>query len=267
MDERSLFAAIGGVDETYLQELEYPQTRRLPRHFGLIAAVLALLLTACAAPAILQHFDALKDGNIQPTQRDIKLTDLFENPEQHVTQYKADAFTFSDTVIIQLNRAEDAPETIAQPCIPEKLRDYVTIESIRLTDTVLSLELSAKVPKYGRIYGLLYQQHIIPEDGLAQISGILEPGFWEETFTTYGDISVMEITGNTTFEDEEGNIIMDEAGKLPRIHTKHIFWSDGHYLFCLKLPVTYNIPVTSLEEIVTSLTPVDDISEYLPKNS
>lgn len=267
MDECSLFAAIGGVDETYLQELEHPQTRRLSRHFGLIAAVLALLLTACAAPVILRHFDALKDGGIQSTQQDVKWNDLFENPEQHISPYKSDTFTFSDTVILRVNRAEDAPQTITQHYLPESLLDYTTLESINSTDAVLSLELSAKVPKYGRVYGLLYQQRIIPEGGRVEVPGILEPGFWEETFTTYGDISAMEITGDTTYEDENGNIILEEGGRLPRIFTKHVFWSDGHYLFCLKIPITYGIPITALEEIVTSLTPVDDISEYLPKNS
>lgn len=267
MDEHSLFAAVGGVEDAYLLELEQPGIRRLPRRFGLIAAVLALLLTACTAPVILRHFDALKDGNIQSTRQDVNWNDLFENPEQHISPYKSDTYTFSDTVILQVDRAEDAPQTITQHYLPESLMDYVTLESINTTDAVLSLELSAKVPKYGRVYGLLYQQHIIPEDGRVEVPGILEPGFWEETFTTYGDISAMEITGDTTYEDENGNVILEEGGRLPRIFTKHVFWSDGHYLFCLKIPITYGIPITALEEIITSLIPVEDIFEYLPKKS
>jgi len=50
MNEQTLFTAIGGADDAYLLELEQPKLRRLPRHFGLIAAMLTLLLTACAAP-------------------------------------------------------------------------------------------------------------------------------------------------------------------------------------------------------------------------
>ena len=56
MDELDIFAAIGGVDEKLLTEAP----RRLPRRWGLIAAVLALaVLTACAAPVVIRSFTAV----------------------------------------------------------------------------------------------------------------------------------------------------------------------------------------------------------------
>ena len=62
MKEYDLFAAVGGVDDRFLEELEQTPARRLPRHFGLIAALIALLLTACAAPAVIQSFDKVRSG-------------------------------------------------------------------------------------------------------------------------------------------------------------------------------------------------------------
>ena len=73
MNEQTLFTAIGTVDDAYLLELDQPKVRRLPRHFGLIAAMLALLLTACAAPAILQHFDALFAAGIGDDKADTSI--------------------------------------------------------------------------------------------------------------------------------------------------------------------------------------------------
>lgn len=260
MDEHTLFTAIGNVEDTYLLELEQPKRLHLPKHFGLIAAMLALLLTACAAPAILQHFDALQSGGIVNNEYTVTWDELWENPEAHFVDGDY-IILHPNTVALDVTVAEDAPETLTQPCLPLALLDYTSIETCTQTETSLSLELSAKVPRYGHIRGILYQQHVLPKDGSIEIENFVDAGIMKENMKTYGDISALEIEGSTCYP------LIASPREQPAIYTKHIFWSDGHYLYALKIPITYNLPITAVESIVTSLTPIEDISEYLPNNS
>ena len=52
MKEETLFDAIGAVEDRFLKELEEIPVRRLPKHFGLAAALIALLLTAATGIAV-----------------------------------------------------------------------------------------------------------------------------------------------------------------------------------------------------------------------
>lgn len=260
MREHDLFTAIGEIDDIYLLELEQSKIRRLPKHFGLIAAIFVLLLTACAAPAILQHFDALQSGGIVNNEHTVTWDELWENPDAHAVDGDY-IILHPSTVAMDVTVAEDAPETLVHPCLPLGLLDYASIENGALTETSLSLELSTKIPRYGTIRGLYYQQHVLPKDGHVELENFVGSGVMKENLKTYGDISTLEVEGKTCYP------LLDSPREQPAVYTKHIFWSDGHYLYCLKLPITYNLPVTAVDGIVTSLTPIEDISDYLPNNS
>lgn len=256
MDNQELFSAIGNVDDLYLLELEQPKLRRLPKHFGLIAAMIALLLTACAAPAIAQHFDALQSGGIVNNEFTVTWDELWENPESHVAN--GDYIVLHpNTIALDVAVSENAPETLSQLYLPLSLLDHAAIETGAHTETSLSLELSIKVPRYGKVRGVLYQQHVLPKDGHIELNNFVDSGIMKENMKTYGNISVLEIEGNTCYP------LLDSPRMQSAFYTKHIFWSDGNYLFCLKLPVTYYLPVTEVEGIVTSLTAVEDITQYL----
>ena len=263
MREQDLMAAIGDIDDIYLLELEQPNIRRLPKHFGLIAAILTLMLTACAAPVILQNFTALQNGGIVDNEHTITWAELWENPEEHIVNGNY-IILHPNTVALEVTVSEDAPETLVQPCLPLTLLDYASIETCTISETQLSLTLSTKVPQYGQIRGILYQQRILPENGHIEVDSFVGPGLWNEGMKTYGSISVLEIDGNTSYEQTASEPALEQPSYTGHIYTKHIFWSDGNYLYCLKLPITYSLPVTAVEDIVTSLTAVEDITQYLP---
>lgn len=257
MNEQTLFTAIGTVDDTYLLELDQPKVRRLPRHFGLIAAMLALLLTACAAPAILQHFDALQSGSILQNENTVTWDELWEDPDAHFVEGNY-IILQPNTVALNVTVAENAPEALDQPCLPLDLLDYVSILNGTLTETSLCLEFTGKIPQHGQIRGIFYQQHVLPEDGHIEVENFVDAGIMSENMKTYGDISALEIEGRICYP------LLDNPREQPAVYTKHIFWSDGHYLYALKLPISFYLPITAVEDIITSLTPVEDISQYLP---
>lgn len=257
MNEQTLFNAIGGVEDSYLLELEQHKVRSLPKHFGLIAAMLALFLTACAAPAILQHFDALQSGGIVQNEYTVTWDDLWEDPDAHFVKGNY-IILQPNTVALNVTVSENAPESLEQPCLPFALLDHVSILNGTLTETSLSLEFSGKIPQYGQIRGIFYQQHVLPKDGRIEVENFVDAGLMSENMKTYGDISALEIEGRTCYP------LLDNPREQPAIYTKHIFWSDGYYLYALKLPISFYLPVTVVEDIVTSMTPVEDITEYLP---
>lgn len=255
MKEQDLFSAIGGVEDRFLEELEQPAVSRLPRHFGLIAAILALLLTACAAPAIIRNFRAVKVGSIVESDQDLVWEEIWSDSQGHVLKVDTDRFSTSKTVSLEVAVSPDAPQTIETRYIPLKLLDYCTIEDVIDEETIFSLALSMNLPKAGRSSGILFQQHVLTEDGSMKIEGVLDRGLWETESKTYGDISVLEISGDVFYSGSKDSSL---------VYTKHLFWSDGYYLYCLKIPITYPLNITKVEEILTSLTAVEDITEYSP---
>lgn len=256
MNNHDLLTAIGHVPEEYLPELEACHVRRLPKRFGLIAAAVALLLTACAGPALAQHFDALQSGSIINNESVRTWDELWENPDAHWME--GDYIILRPgTVCIDVAVAENAPKILEKPCLPLALLEYTSTEAGSLSETSLSMEFSMKVPRHGMVRGIFYQQHILPEDGHIELDDFVDFGIMKEQMKTYGSISVLEIEGDTCYP------LLDDPRVQPAIFTKHLFWSDGYYLYCLKLPITYNLPVSAVEEIIISLAAVDDISRYI----
>lgn len=259
MKEHDLLAAVGGVDDRFLEELEQTPARRLPRHFGLIAALIALLLTACAAPAVIQSFDKVRSGKRAE-----------EGGGYQIRRYSAGSKTEEDSyfvftgVSLEVDVAPDAPDTIETRYLPLELLEYCRMEEYSETETELSVMLSMKVPEYDRAYGICYRQYVLPKDGNVQIEGILDSLEWEASTKTYGDVTAMEFQGLASYRNSDGDLLLYDGNYLALILTKQIFWSDGNYLYYLKFPITYRINDDVIEKIVTSLTAVEGISEYLP---
>ena len=275
MDERSLFAAIGGVDEIYLQELEHPKIHRLPRHFGLIAAVLALLLTACAAPAVMRTFDKLQTGKVADNGQGYRGSYFQFIPGEGWSEEMA--YFIPSDVELEISVDPEAPGRIETRYLPTELLAHCRVEACTDTDTEFSLSLSMEAPGNARAYGIYYRQYALPEDGrmvipdvfgseLRRMALLEEQTELQPSFRTYGDISALEYSGEFEYENADGDTICYN-NRVAKFHTKYLFWSDGFYLYCMKLPVIYPLRITEVERIVTGLTAAEDISAYLPELS
>lgn len=262
MNEHDLFRAIGHADDAFLLEIAKPKPRRLPKQFGLITAVLALVLTACAAPVVIRSFDKVQGGNIVTSGQDMELTTIIRKDG---TTVETRPIYTSGTVSLEVTPAEDAPETIEEAYFPLKLLDHCTIESYTEEETVISAELSMNAPKHMTVHDILYQQHVLPKDGKIEVEGIVGTGPWTQEEKTYGNISTIQFSGKWSLyctDRETGELIT--GWETPNSTIFHIFWSDGMYLYCVKLPIIGSITASAIEEILTSLTAVEDITPYLP---
>lgn len=278
MKEYQLFEAIDGVEDRFLQELEESPVRHLPRRFGLAAALIALMLTACAAPVVARNLSALKEASIVRTEEDIDFEQLHK--EQHggsVEIMGPSVLYMSEKVALEVETADELPQTMETYYLPVKLMELCQVENWEVSDTVLTVELSIETKnlKDGRpngpvyrqpmqAYGLVYQQQLLPEDGKVESEGVLGKGMWDQMERTFGDISVVEFSGRWTVD------VMDlETQKLihGRINARirHIFWSDGVYLYGLRLvsvpPLNTEV---KLQDILDSMTAVEDLSAWLP---
>lgn len=256
MKEYRLFEAVGGAEERFLRELEETPARRLPKHFGLAAALIALMLTACAAPAVIRNFDKLKDAQLLQSAED-KVWYNYEGEEGFRVNK-------SGVVTLTVEKADDAPETLEEIYIPMEFLQYGTIDGGRRTETQLSLELSAQGKQSGRMDGFLYQQHVIPGDGHMEITDVVTPGIWQQVTYGFDGLTALNIFGEPIMEDApeqfHGRMVLSPWT------INHIFWSDGRYLYCLRYPMELDIDKIELEKIITSLTVVEDLGLYLPES-
>jgi len=258
MDDHILFSAIGNVDDTYLAELESTPNRHIPRRFGLVAALIALLLTACAAPVILQQFDRIRTAVRSDTGHGCEIYVMVSGSRK----WKYAGFRSYDAQI-QITPNPDAPGKLETHYLPVELLNYCTPAECEITDTSISMNFSMKVPRYGEIFGIRYQQYVIPEDGNVTVPKILGYSYLEQDSRTYGNVNALIFHGDVTYPKQKGDARLTSDISAGSIYTQIIFWSDGNYLYCLKLPLTYNLPITAVEKIVTSLTAVEDVSSYI----
>ena len=101
-----------------------------------------------------------------------------------------------------------------------------------------------KVPKHGKIYGIQYEQHVIPDDGNVTVPKILGASYLEQESRTYGEVQARIFHGDVSYPQKPSGKQAKGDPTVGMIYTQIIFWSDGNYLYCLKLPLTYNLPVT-----------------------
>lgn len=260
MNEYDLFDAIGGAEDGFLEELEQCKILRLPKHFGLIAAMLALLLTACAAPVVIRSFDKLQEGSRAETGSG------YYYKEYSPGAGAAGEWQFQPTGLeVTVEVDPGAPRVIEEYGLPLEFLEYFQVEICTATDTEFLLGLSIEAQEHGRIYGASYKQYALPEDGKIQIEDVFSaPDVWEQSFRNYGDVEVMEVFGKGAYRNsEEENDPNFIGGGSVFMDTRQIFWSDGFYLYALKIPLTYSLRNIDIGEIITGLTAVEDIEEYL----
>lgn len=262
MNEQDLFQAIGSAEDVFLAEIEDTKFRHLPPRATLIAAVLIIiLLTACAAPMVLRSFDKIVGGQPAENGNGVHLYILRSGSS------KPESVEFCPTdVEIEVTADPNAPKTIEEYRIPLALLDYCNVESYTAEESVFTIQLSMNVP-HGRTYGIFYRQYAIPPERVITVPDALRNGyFWEQALTTYADVSVLEFSSTSgDLEDRNGASIPSGGTKAPRLYIRNLFWSDGFYLYCLRIPQCYPITeVSDIENIITSLTTVDDLSAYLP---
>lgn len=258
MTNQDLYRAIGEAEDSYLLECEQSAGRRVPRRFGIIAAVVALMLTACAAPVIVQTYDKIRTGEQTITEPDYVIY-VYENGSKKPTYI----YYRSTDAEVEVSVNEDAPEKIETLYIPEKLLEYAVPEFYEQTDTAFTLTLSAPIPSLGRIACVQYRQYALNEDGGVKVPEILGIMKCEKTTKTYGKVTVLEFFYRGPYErTAEGEMVMS-VEVLPVLTEKVLFWSDGDYLYCLKFPQVNRFTTSAVEEVVNSLTPVDDLSQYL----
>ena len=279
MKEYQLFEAIGGVEDRFLQELEESSVRHLPRRFGLVAALIALMLTACAAPVVVRNLSALKEASIVRTEEDIDLEQLHKEQHGGSVEFLGPSVLYmSEKVAMEVETAEELPQTMETYYLPVKLLEACRVENWSVDDTVLRVELSMETTSLRdlrpnvyvyrqpmQVYGLVYQQQLLPEDGRVESEGVLGIGMWDQRETAYGEISAVEFDGKWTVDAQDL-----ETGELIRgrinSRIRHIFWSDGVYLYGLRL---VSVPPLNTElkmqDILGSMTAVEDLSQYLPE--
>lgn len=279
MKEQELFAAIGTVEVCFLEELEQPKVRRLPRRFGLVAALIALVLTACAAPAVVRNLSVLKEASIVRTEEDIDLEQLHK--ERHgdsVKIYGPSVVYMSETVTMEVETAEQLPQTMETYYLPVKLLEVCRVEDWNVDDTVLRVELSMETTNLRdlrsnpyvyrqpmQVYGLVYQQQLLPEDGKVTSEGVLGIGMWDQHETVYGEIAAVGFDGKWTVDAQ--NLETQEMihGRI-NARIRHIFWSDGVYLYGLRLVSTAPLNTElKIQDILGSMTAVEDLQQYLPE--
>ena len=207
MKEETLFEAIGAVEDRFLEELDAIPLRRLPKHFGLIAALIALLLTACAAPVVIRTFDKVINGS--PSENDQYFVHRYENGNLTETFYRPSGLD------LEVDIAPDAPEKITEHYLPLEFLDHCQIESYSDTEQEFYLSLSMKIPRYGRVYGITYFQRILPKDGIVYIKEALDYPMWEQSLRTFGETKVLEISGKDAYTDADGNTkVVDILGVI-----------------------------------------------------
>lgn len=265
MTEHELYRTIGNVDEAFLLECEKRPVRRVPKRFGLIAAVIALMLTACAAPGIVRNFKALKKGNIVQGMFDqvVPIEILGDG-----TVLKSATISTSGSMALQVERAKGAPSTIKEYYIPTDLIDRYTVESCAVDDTCLMMEFSGKGIKGRELYDILYRQYVIPESGYITIDCFSDAGMFMQSQKTVGDTVCIEVSGSASFEKvmwyADGRKLRDQSATGTGIKACFLFWSDGLYVYCVKMPmVPPHTGNQAVENMINSLTQIADIAEYL----
>lgn len=267
MKEQELLAAIGGAEDRFLEELEQPKVRRLPRQFGLAAALIALLLTACAAPAVLRSFDKLQSGQVVASEYD-KVWEFWtvRDKDGQIVKQDTRMLHASGDLELQIKVESDAPQSIETHYLPLRLMELYDVTEYSDEEALFRVEFTGSAPKDRTLLGIEYRQYALPEDGKLLVEDIFNLGPMEAEWKTYGDISVLEYKGycesvDSVYYSVNGNCNL----KYHNTNARYLFWSEGMYLYCLKLPRVYPLVNESdFETVVASLTAVEDISEYLP---
>lgn len=243
MSENELYRAIGDADEAFLRECEDQLARRVPRHFGLIAAMLVLLLTACA-PAAIQAFHALKEATVTQTGHETIAFDI--TPDT----LEADHYELRLDVEIGGN----IPETVENYYIPEAIEKYSRNSYwTGLYNTGYTVYFSMDNDP---LQSCFYSQRVLSgylQDGGVLLKSISSAQYPLEASTKiYREVTALEVfSGGIAATSEDGAYTYVE---------RTLYWSDGMYLYCMGLPADMSEELVC--EFLNSLVPTEDPGAY-----
>lgn len=247
MNELDLFAAIGEIDDDLLLPARQPRTLR---RVWLIAAVLtALIITACAAPAIL---GAIQTGELEYIGEFFSEFQHFDSRDDtHSTlQYSESEYAIE----IEIEAAENIPDTIETVYLPAEIPENWQGQEVVINSARMTLTAHWDIISDTGYKPVIYQQWPLdPEDKSIQV--FADPGAEVETCQhTIGKLSVLEIASpaNPQAVQAEG---MDHPVVFTTGGNREFYWSDGVYLFRLYVP--YDLEFSDVEGVISSLTPTD----------
>ena len=240
MTNHDLYRAIGEADETFLLECETQPARRISRRFVIIAAVVALMLTACA-PAAVHAFNALKEGTVAQTDKSYGYYEL----ESSVYE-----------IWVDIDIAQDAPASVETVYLPTAMKNYGSMLTYAKKDWAVSFyhtRMEDNPDEYMDFHQAVYPANARTGDafvlGEFYANSDTEP---QVNTLTFDDITVLDII-------HEAPAHSQDAGAC-YIEQRTVFWSDGHYLFFMNLPSSW--ADKQIEEMVKSLSVVEDFSEF-----
>lgn len=240
MMNEKIFEAIGELDENLLVDVENvksSRSNRVLRRALLVAALVAgLAVTAAAAP---RFRSALRGGSAQTDHSDyFTPTDPQTGESHRQKRYE---------ITLEVDFDQDAPREIEA---------YYMIE--RVSDGFMQ-----------------YHGYVYEAAGLAQYGWIAEGNERSIYFTQQagGAVATDDLTvdvysspdqapehGIREFAGIQGYLIL-AANQGNNGGEKIFYWSDGQYLFSLEVPGDFTD--VELEQILSSIRPVTDITPYL----
>ena len=250
MNKSDLFDAFGGIDDDILQKSEAPKaTRRVPFRKALIAAaaVMALAVTAVAAPAVRDWFFAngselAQEGNVIPPDGN-GLGGAYREASYDVE--------------LVLEDAAGTPELIEDFRLPGWFEENGWITEAFYEDpSCCSYTSFHFYEESNPVFNVQFtQQSFIAESAWDEtresrfcVPGTLEGELIEQTIP----IGTWEATLYITPPWSDENAGADPGRKT-------VIWSDGEYAYMLTF--TYETELSFIEEVVLSLESVD-ISKY-----
>lgn len=267
MTEHDLFSAIGYADEAFLTEDARPTARRLPRHLGLIAAMLTIvILTACAAPVIWEAI-SIEGARVVYTGE----VDSF------VRHYDSSASTsYFETPIMQacyqiemdIALSEALPDTIETAylptCVPETWELSEQVVYPYLTDAGLQQKLISNWTLWlsdTDMSSIILEQVPLsfydPEDPAVDWFYVPTTAQLENQILPINGMDVLEVS----YPDCVRTIYLEWSQKyetIPWPGERICYWSDGIYLFKLRVP--YDMELSTVESVISSIA-VADLSQ------
>ena len=250
MTNLDLIAAIGAATEQDLDHSERLVTRRrrVSTRVLLAAALIALLsFTAYAAPAI---YNAL--FGVETTQTFVSRIFVEEGKP-------ADVHESALNITLDVRMLPEAPseiETFYVPMLPAKQWDPIPLQitegSVVSFCTDVLLQWQNADGEYVK-----FEQTAWLADEFGVFQDTMLTGFdasYSVSRTELGGYSVRRILVEPS-EKEENGVYAADPGK------QKLYWSDGLYIFSME--VNYSMSDARLAEILESLQPVPDASEYL----
>ena len=262
MKREDLFLAIGEVEESRLlrteltiqqpsidSEMEEMHMKRgkpgrVIRNL-LTAVILLLVFTACAAPAAMKVYDALKNASVAKSE--------IKNYKIRLRPGVASTYEFHLYELqLEVDIATEAPETVEQIFMPAAFNDDAfQIMSCNLWETSFSLWLQTEDSE-----NIYFRQSVFsPENknGDVPVIGYIYTQTEESPVimrTVYGNVEVLETPDIRTAEKNDEGLVLEFYRRL--------FWSDGDYMYTITIPADWTQRQT--EKIMSDIV-VTDIGE------